>query len=210
MNNDARRGQAPHLPRLRALDVETGPARLIEPDERETLRDGVRKVPERLRRDDQSVAPENPALTLERDVVEVLVDQHLDRKRQRVPPAGDGPIGTERGLDHLGLVELTGHLAQLSAAARTGSVGRIEGELALDHRQPRLLGRARRGQHRRALHRTAVVGVPRSARLRPTRSGFLIQVPVPGSLFLRIGNREPEPEWRTSPPSAADQPAFSP
>ena len=106
-------GQAPHLPRLVALAIEPWPARLVEAD------DGLRQdpgeqrtrgrlqasserlelVPERLRRNEQTVAPQDALLAGERDVIEVLVDGDLDREVERVTATGHGSLGSGRGLD---------------------------------------------------------------------------------------------------------------
>src|SRR5690606_11855255 len=105
--------QAPHLPGLVALAVKPGPAGLIEPDDGlgehareqcarrrfEAASERVELIPERLRGDDETVASEDPLLPREGDVIEILVDGDLDGKVERVTPARNGALGTERGLD---------------------------------------------------------------------------------------------------------------
>src|SRR5262245_24270403 len=106
------------------------------------------------------MALENATLPLERNVIEPLVDDDLDRERERVAAAGKCAVRTERRLDaataathvlllldldqlvahldhvdQLRLLELVRHRPQLAAAARTRAVWIIEREHALDHRQ---------------------------------------------------------------------------
>ena len=112
---------------------------------------------------------EDPALALERDVVDVLVDQNLDRERERVAAPGRGTLRAQRGLDaattatdilllfdlhelvadldqvdQLGLFELAGHRAQLAAATRTRAVGVVELELTWHDGQRWLWRRTKR------------------------------------------------------------------
>jgi hypothetical protein len=54
-------------------------------------------VPERLRGDDQAVAPQDALPPGERDVVEALVDGDLDGEVERVSSAGAGALRV-RGL----------------------------------------------------------------------------------------------------------------
>lgn len=139
MHDDARRGEAPHLPRLGALAVEPRPARLIETDHwlrlhlleqgvvdnRESLRDRVREIPQRLRGDDQAVTLEDPGLALERDVIQPLVDQDLDRERERIAAArqrtSDKSVATFKELvgDYRGTI-VADALSTHAAGARDG------------------------------------------------------------------------------------------
>lgn len=63
------------------------------------MREGIREIPQRLRGHDEAVPFENPALTLERDVIEPLVENDLDRERERIATTRCGALGTERRLD---------------------------------------------------------------------------------------------------------------
>ena len=111
----------------------------------------------------------DPRLPCEREVIEVLVDDDLDREVERVPSADDGPLRAGRGLDaapalarvllthhlldvvldvdhvdHLRLLELVDHLVQLAAATVADEV-LLLGQLA-DQRSTRQGGlRRRRG-----------------------------------------------------------------
>lgn len=113
VHDDTGRGEAPHLPRLGVDTLEPGPAGLIQAEHRqpqhvveerdvdplESMRDRVGQIPQRLRRDHEAMPLEDPALPLERDVIEPLVEHDLDRERERVAAARRGPLGAERGLD---------------------------------------------------------------------------------------------------------------
>jgi hypothetical protein len=92
VNDDARRGEAPHLPGLAVSGLESLPARLVETDDRlgkhtreqsvaggflEASSQYVQLVPKRLRCDVESVPPQDALLPRERDVIEVLVDVNL-------------------------------------------------------------------------------------------------------------------------------------
>src|SRR5690606_38377218 len=103
MHDGAGRRETPHLPRLGPGTVEPRPAGLIKTDHRllhhvlgetgdrdlQPLRDDVELIPQRLRRDDQAVLRHDPRLPREREMVEVLVEDDLDRDLERVAPAVD-------------------------------------------------------------------------------------------------------------------------
>src|SRR5690606_8845600 len=88
MNHDAGRGQAPHLPRLGVAIAKAFPPGLIEADHwlgdysleqrliqgRQAFRDRPELIPERLRCDRKTVAPQDANLASQRNVVEVLID----------------------------------------------------------------------------------------------------------------------------------------
>src|SRR5437762_943881 len=107
MHDRTGRRETPHLPWLGTSTVEPRPAGLVEPDHRllhhmldetsdrdlQSLRDAVELIPQRLWRDDQAVLRHDPRLARERKMVEVLVDDDLDRDVERVAPAVDRALG---------------------------------------------------------------------------------------------------------------------
>jgi hypothetical protein len=132
-------------------------------DAREALGDRTDHVPQGLRRDHEVVAREDAHLPFERDVVEVLVDDGLDRERQRVATARQRARGARRGLDaaaagadvlrlahvddavadlddvdHLRGLGLVAHRLQRAATARALPVGVVERARERDVRQVRL------------------------------------------------------------------------
>ena len=115
MHDDARRGQAPHLPRLasrrsraaaspsdrgrspaaastcfieRGVDDARAAARATYARSHSVCDVTTRPCRSRIRH-----------LALERDVIEPLVEDDLDRERERVAAAWQRALGTERGLD---------------------------------------------------------------------------------------------------------------
>jgi hypothetical protein len=114
MHDDAGRRQTPHLPLLPAATVEPRPASLIETDQglrehvieqrgvdaRQPMCESIGEIPKRLRGNRQAVAIHDPRLSLERNVIEVLVEDDLDRERKRVPATwcarpGPGAVSTQ-------------------------------------------------------------------------------------------------------------------
>ena len=126
-------------------------------DALQSMCEGIGEIPQRLRCDHQAVPLHDPRLPLERNVVEVLVEHDLDRKRERIAAPRRGALGTGRGLDaaaapahvlllldlddavgdlddvdHLGRLDLALHLEQFAAAAGAHAIGGVELE-ALRH-----------------------------------------------------------------------------
>src|SRR5262245_28593009 len=117
------------------------------------MRECIREVPQRLRRDHQSVSIHDPRLPLEMNVLEVLVEYDLDRERERIAAARRCTLGTGCCLntapalpdvlllldlydavanlddvDHLGCLDLALHLEEATAAARAHAIGDVEFE----------------------------------------------------------------------------------
>ena len=53
-------------------------------------------IPKGLRCDDHAMANKDALLPSKRNVIEILVERHLDREGERVAPALDCTLGTER------------------------------------------------------------------------------------------------------------------
>ena len=113
MTDEARRGDAPHLPGLVLLAVEalasssgrarsrdaTGALEQRRVSEPKPSRQRVELIPESLRRHVEPVPAQDALLTRERDVIEVLVERDFDREVERVASALDGSLGARRRFD---------------------------------------------------------------------------------------------------------------
>ena len=189
MEDPLLRGHAPDPPaRGAAVLVHELPVGLVGADDRrrqhpgqkrpvrrlERLRQGIDLIPKGLGSDHQALAFHDPRLALEREVVEVLTDRHLDRKLRRIASTGDELRRRRRGdyrgvapaavllppvahedevalddRDLLGLLALLAEGHEITAAGRAGALGLGQLVDLLDDRQLRLCRRTVTGPGRR-------------------------------------------------------------
>jgi hypothetical protein len=155
------------------------PPRLVRPDDRggqhlpaqgligrlQHRGEGLDLIPQRLGGDGQPLAPHDPGLALQRQVIAVLADRHLHRELRGIAlaayvrasgeaqrpgrrvhtPVARAPVllafvGDEREVplddrDLLGVLRLPGHRSERAAALRARLIGGVEHVHHLDARQ---------------------------------------------------------------------------